>query len=259
MVSLTGGEPFLRADLARDRAHRGRAPLSAPHHARMAGHAREGARGLGGGPGRRDRAPAPRPSPIGTTRRPACRARTRARWRRSPRLPRERAAGDAAREREGPGGVGGGPRRPGGAAGRDLGSRRVRHRRARLPAGRPGDRAVRASPGPEAGATATSAAARATSRASTKRWPPASAGARPGGPSSTSTIAGASRNASSSRREADRVGDLTRESWSEIGPRLRGVSDANACRSCWYASRGEVEGLYSARGLVAALPALVRS
>jgi MoaA/NifB/PqqE/SkfB family radical SAM enzyme len=59
--------------------------------------------------------------------------------------------------------------------------------------------------------------------------------------------------------EADRVGDLTREGWSEVGPRLRGVSDANACRSCWHASRGEVEGLYSARGLVAALPALVRS
>jgi MoaA/NifB/PqqE/SkfB family radical SAM enzyme len=59
--------------------------------------------------------------------------------------------------------------------------------------------------------------------------------------------------------EADRVGDLTRESWSEVGPRLRAVSDGNACRSCWHASRGEVEGLYSARGLVAALPALVRS
>ena len=59
--------------------------------------------------------------------------------------------------------------------------------------------------------------------------------------------------------EEDRVGDLTRESWGEVAPRLRGVSDGNACRSCWYASRGEVEGLYSARGLVAALPALVRS
>ena len=59
--------------------------------------------------------------------------------------------------------------------------------------------------------------------------------------------------------EGDRVGDLTRESWSQVAPRLRGVSDANACRSCWYSSRGEIEGLYSARGLVAALPALVRS
>jgi len=59
--------------------------------------------------------------------------------------------------------------------------------------------------------------------------------------------------------EGDRVGDLTRESWKQVAPRLRGVSDTNACRSCWYASRGEVEGLYSARGLAAALPALVRS
>ena len=59
--------------------------------------------------------------------------------------------------------------------------------------------------------------------------------------------------------EGDRVGDLTRESWKDVAPRLRAVSDANTCRSCWYASRGEVEGLYSARGLMAALPALVRS
>src|SRR5205823_4582231 len=59
--------------------------------------------------------------------------------------------------------------------------------------------------------------------------------------------------------EGDRVGDLTRERWAEVAPRLRRVSAENACRSCWYGSRGEVEGLYSARGLVAALPALVRS
>lgn len=59
--------------------------------------------------------------------------------------------------------------------------------------------------------------------------------------------------------EGDRVGDLTRERWNDLAPRLRTVSAANTCRSCWYASRGEVEGLYSARGLVAALPALVRS
>jgi MoaA/NifB/PqqE/SkfB family radical SAM enzyme len=59
--------------------------------------------------------------------------------------------------------------------------------------------------------------------------------------------------------EGDRVGDLTRESWKDVAPRLRGVSEANTCRSCWYASRGEVEALYSPRGLMAALPALVRS
>jgi MoaA/NifB/PqqE/SkfB family radical SAM enzyme len=59
--------------------------------------------------------------------------------------------------------------------------------------------------------------------------------------------------------EGDRVGDLTRERWNDLAPRLRTISAANTCTSCWYGSRGEVEGLYSARGLVAALPALVRS
>jgi MoaA/NifB/PqqE/SkfB family radical SAM enzyme len=59
--------------------------------------------------------------------------------------------------------------------------------------------------------------------------------------------------------EGDRVGDLTRERWDDVAPRLRRVAAANACRSCWYASRGEVEDLYSARGLVATLPALLRS
>ena len=59
--------------------------------------------------------------------------------------------------------------------------------------------------------------------------------------------------------EGDRVGDLTRESWKDVAARLRGVSAANSCRSCWYASRGEVEGLYSARGLMSSLPAWVRS
>jgi MoaA/NifB/PqqE/SkfB family radical SAM enzyme len=58
--------------------------------------------------------------------------------------------------------------------------------------------------------------------------------------------------------QADRVGDLTRESWDEVGPRLRRATAENQCRSCWYASRGEVEALYTARGLAGALPALVR-
>ena len=59
--------------------------------------------------------------------------------------------------------------------------------------------------------------------------------------------------------DADRVGDLTRESWGEVGARLRRATARNQCRSCWYASRGEIEALYTARGLVGALPALVRS
>jgi MoaA/NifB/PqqE/SkfB family radical SAM enzyme len=59
--------------------------------------------------------------------------------------------------------------------------------------------------------------------------------------------------------EGDRVGDLSRDKWSDVAARLRTVSAANTCRSCWYASRGEVEGLYSARGLMEALPVLLRS
>src|SRR5438445_232308 len=59
--------------------------------------------------------------------------------------------------------------------------------------------------------------------------------------------------------ESDRVGDLTREGWDVVGGRLRRATARNECRSCWYASRGEVEALYTARGLVGALPALVRS
>jgi MoaA/NifB/PqqE/SkfB family radical SAM enzyme len=59
--------------------------------------------------------------------------------------------------------------------------------------------------------------------------------------------------------EADRVGDLIQENWDTVSPRMRSAADGNRCRSCWYASRGEVEGLYSARGLASALPALLRS
>ncbi len=59
--------------------------------------------------------------------------------------------------------------------------------------------------------------------------------------------------------EGDRVGDLTREGLDAVAPRLRRVHEENACRSCWYASRGEVESLYTTRGLVSALPELVRA
>jgi MoaA/NifB/PqqE/SkfB family radical SAM enzyme len=58
--------------------------------------------------------------------------------------------------------------------------------------------------------------------------------------------------------EADRVGDLTAEDLSQVAPRLRKTYEHNSCRACWHASRGEVESLYTARGLVATLPSLVR-
>ena len=61
------------------------------------------------------------------------------------------------------------------------------------------------------------------------------------------------------RRPFDRAGDLSRESFREVLPRLREIHARNDCRACWMASRGEVEGLYTVRGLLSALPALVRA
>jgi MoaA/NifB/PqqE/SkfB family radical SAM enzyme len=61
------------------------------------------------------------------------------------------------------------------------------------------------------------------------------------------------------RRPEDRAGDLSREPLREVLPRLRRVHEANECRACWMSSRGEVEGLYTVRGLLGALPFLVRA
>jgi MoaA/NifB/PqqE/SkfB family radical SAM enzyme len=57
----------------------------------------------------------------------------------------------------------------------------------------------------------------------------------------------------------DRVGDLLAEGADALAPGLRRVAEANRCRSCWHASRGEVEAVYTTRGLLGALPDLVRS
>jgi MoaA/NifB/PqqE/SkfB family radical SAM enzyme len=59
------------------------------------------------------------------------------------------------------------------------------------------------------------------------------------------------------RGEPDRVGDLTREAASRVRPRLRAAHAANACRACWYASRAEVEALYTVRGFLSGLRTLV--
>ncbi len=61
------------------------------------------------------------------------------------------------------------------------------------------------------------------------------------------------------RRPEDRAGDLSREPFREVLPRLLEIHAHNDCRACWMASRGEVEGLYTVRGLLHALPALVRA
>ena len=57
----------------------------------------------------------------------------------------------------------------------------------------------------------------------------------------------------------DRVGSLEEEGISKVLGRLKDVHAANECRSCWYAYRGEVEGLYTLRGLLGALPGLLRA
>ena len=52
------------------------------------------------------------------------------------------------------------------------------------------------------------------------------------------------------------VGSVVETPMPELVARLRERWRANTCRACWYNCRGEVEALYSARGLVASLPML---
>ena len=59
------------------------------------------------------------------------------------------------------------------------------------------------------------------------------------------------------RAEPDRVGTLTEEAACRVRPRLRAAHEANACRACWYASRAEVEALYTVRGFLSGLRTLV--
>jgi len=59
--------------------------------------------------------------------------------------------------------------------------------------------------------------------------------------------------------EREQVGDLTREAWDDVWPRLRAIPGSNTCAACWYAGRGEVERLSSWRGLVGGLPELLRA
>jgi MoaA/NifB/PqqE/SkfB family radical SAM enzyme len=60
-------------------------------------------------------------------------------------------------------------------------------------------------------------------------------------------------------RPEDAAGALGSEGWQAVLPRLRRQHEQNRCQACYYASRGEVENLYSLRGLAAALPAWVRA
>jgi MoaA/NifB/PqqE/SkfB family radical SAM enzyme len=59
------------------------------------------------------------------------------------------------------------------------------------------------------------------------------------------------------RGEADRVGELPGDDPPRLLPRLRAAHETNDCRACWYASRAEVETLYTVRGFLAGLRTLV--
>ena len=59
------------------------------------------------------------------------------------------------------------------------------------------------------------------------------------------------------RGAADRVGALPADAASVVRPRLRAAHAANECRACWYASRAEIESLYTVRGLLEGLRTLV--
>jgi sulfatase maturation enzyme AslB (radical SAM superfamily) len=59
------------------------------------------------------------------------------------------------------------------------------------------------------------------------------------------------------RGAADRLGALPADAASVIRPKLRAAHAANDCQSCWYASRVEIESLYTVRGLLGGLRTLV--
>jgi MoaA/NifB/PqqE/SkfB family radical SAM enzyme len=61
------------------------------------------------------------------------------------------------------------------------------------------------------------------------------------------------------RAPADRLGTLGEESLPALRPRLRAVAAANDCRACYYASRAEIETLYTMSGLLGGLRTLVTS
>jgi MoaA/NifB/PqqE/SkfB family radical SAM enzyme len=59
------------------------------------------------------------------------------------------------------------------------------------------------------------------------------------------------------RRAADEAGTLPGEGAERVRARLRAAHAANDCRACWYASRAEIESLYTVRGFLAGLRTLV--
>jgi MoaA/NifB/PqqE/SkfB family radical SAM enzyme len=59
--------------------------------------------------------------------------------------------------------------------------------------------------------------------------------------------------------DADRVGTVAEEGLTPLLPRLRARHEANGCQACWYASRAEIEALYTVKGFFGGLAELVRA
>ena len=59
------------------------------------------------------------------------------------------------------------------------------------------------------------------------------------------------------RQDQDRLGTLAEGTLAQLRPGLKRVAAANDCRACFYASRAEVETLYTMRGLLGGLRTLV--
>ncbi|HSD66512.1 MAG TPA: radical SAM protein [Vicinamibacteria bacterium] len=59
------------------------------------------------------------------------------------------------------------------------------------------------------------------------------------------------------RGAADRVGEMPADGAGVVRSRLRAAHGENDCQACWYASRAEVESLYTVRGFLSGLRALV--
>jgi MoaA/NifB/PqqE/SkfB family radical SAM enzyme len=59
------------------------------------------------------------------------------------------------------------------------------------------------------------------------------------------------------RGPADEAGTLPTDGRERVRARLRAAHQANECRACWYASRAEIESLYTVRGFLAGLRTLV--
>lgn len=60
------------------------------------------------------------------------------------------------------------------------------------------------------------------------------------------------------RQSVDQLGSLASEPLAGMRPRLRALAAANDCQACFYASRAEVETLYTLRGFLDGLRTLVR-